>query len=174
MSDANVFVHQRFWALVLFSVILPAAIFVTLFVRREFSKRTVLVFGLLLVGLAALDIFLLHALSVSARKTVSLADDLVFASELRIALYLLPAAFGTLGINMVSHVLMHFLKQKELRFEAHHASASASASAPAPDPAALPVQARAAAPMRRTRRTPRVAHRTHRRVSLPRANVPAP
>ncbi|MBS0454995.1 MAG: hypothetical protein JSS14_27165 [Proteobacteria bacterium] len=167
MSDATVFVEQRFWALVLFSVVLPAAIFVTLFVRREFSKRAVLIFGLLLICLAAVDIVLLHALSVSARKTASLADDLVFASELRIALYILPAAFGTLGINMVSHVLMHYLKQKELRFEAHHASAAV------PEIAVLPVLARPAAPMRRTRRGPKLSHRTHRRVSRPRTNVPA-
>ncbi len=122
MSDESVFTHLRFWALVLFSVVIPAAIFVTLFVRREFSKTTVFVFGLLLIGLAAVDIFLLHALSVSARATPALADDVVFSSELSIALYILPAAFGTLGINMVSHVLMYYLKQKELRFEAHHAA----------------------------------------------------
>jgi hypothetical protein len=152
MSDATVFTQLRFWALVLFSVVIPAAIFVTLFVRREFSKSTVLVFGLLLIGLAAVDIFLLHALSLSARATPSLADDVVFASELSIALYILPAAFGTLGINMVSHVLMHYLKQKELRFEAHH---------PSPAPLdANPLSTRGLGP--RVRK-PKSTSRVHRR-----------
>jgi len=115
MSDGTVFVQLRFWILVLVSAAIPASIFVTLFVRREFSKKTMLAFGLLLIALAALDIVLLHALKVDARRTASLADDLVFASELSIALYLLPAALGTFGINMVSHVLMHYLKQREER-----------------------------------------------------------
>lgn len=133
-ADATVFTQLRFWALVLFSVVLPAAIFVTLFVRREFSKAAVLVFGLLLIVLAGVDLLLLHALSVAARATPSLADDVVFASELSIALYILPAAFGTFGVNMVSHVLMHYLKQKEQRFEMHRAQAvSVAAQAPAPN-----------------------------------------
>ncbi|WP_240531386.1 hypothetical protein [Variovorax boronicumulans] len=119
LSDATIFTEVRFWGLVLCSLVLPAAIFVTLFVRREFSKTTVLAFGLLLIALAGADIFLLRALARLAQATPSLADDLVFSSELSIALYIFPAAFGTIGLNMVSHVLMHYLKQKEARFEAH-------------------------------------------------------
>lgn len=118
-SDVTVFTQVRFWLLVLCSLVFPAAIFVTLFVRREFSKKTVLGFGLLLIVLAGVDIFVLRALSHQARLTPSLADDLVFSSELSVALYIFPAAFGTFGLNMVSHVLMHYLKQKEARFEAH-------------------------------------------------------
>jgi hypothetical protein len=119
LSDATVFTQVRFWVLVLCSLVCPAAIFVTLFVRREFSKKAVLAFGLLLILLAGVDIFVLRALSLEAQATPSLADDIVFSSELSIALYIIPAAFGTFGLNMVSHVLMHYLKQKEARFEAH-------------------------------------------------------
>lgn len=118
-SDVTVFTQVRFWLLVLCSLIFPAAIFITLFVRREFSKKTVFAFGLLLIVLAGVDIFVLRALSLEAQATPSLADDIVFSSELSIALYIIPAAFGTFGLNMVSHVLMHYLKQKEARFEAH-------------------------------------------------------
>lgn len=119
LSDATIFTQLRFWVLVLCSLVLPIAIFVTLFVRREFSKASVLAFGLLLILLAGVDIFLLRALAITAKATPSLADDIVFSSELSIALYIIPAAFGTFGLNMVSHVLMHYLKQKEARFEAH-------------------------------------------------------
>jgi len=124
-SDVTVFTQVRFWLLVLCSLVFPAAIFVTLFVRREFSKKTVLAFGLLLIVLAGVDIFVLRALSHQARLTPSLADDLVFSSELSVALYIFPAAFGTFGLNMVSHVLMHYLKQKEARFEAHRQARAA-------------------------------------------------
>ena len=119
LSDATVFTQVRFWVLVLCSLVCPAAIFITLFVRREFSKKAVLAFGLLLVLLAGVDIFVLRVLSLEAQATPSLADDIVFSSELSIALYIFPAAFGTFGLNMVSHVLMHYLKQKEARFEVH-------------------------------------------------------
>lgn len=121
-ANATIFTEFRFWALVSFSVVLPSAIFFTLFVRRAFSKTTVLVFGLLLVAMASVDLVLLRALSTAALATPSLADDRVFASELSIALYILPAAFGTLGINMASHVLMHYLRKKEQRFEAAHSA----------------------------------------------------
>ncbi|MGJ7501947.1 hypothetical protein ACSFBF_16445 [Variovorax sp. ZT5P49] len=119
LSDATIFTQVRFWVLVLCSLVCPAAIFVTLFVRREFSKKAVLAFGLLLIVLAGVDIFVLRALSLKVQATPSLADDIVFSSELSIALYIIPAAFGTFGLNMVSHVLMHYLKQKEARFDAH-------------------------------------------------------
>lgn len=123
-TNATIFTEFRFWALVSFSLVLPSAIFFTLFVRRAFSKTTVLVFGLLLVAMASVDLVLLRALSSAALATPSLADDRVFASELSIALYILPAAFGTLGINMASHVLMHYLRKKEQRFEAAHPAAA--------------------------------------------------
>ncbi|WP_185545876.1 hypothetical protein [Variovorax sp. KBW07] len=129
LSDATIFTQLRFWVLVLCSLVLPAAIFVTLFVRREFSKATVLAFGLLLIVLAGVDIFMLRALALEAQATPSLADDVVFSSELSIALYIFPAAFGTFGLNMVSHVLMHYLKKKEALFEAHRTPAAQPAAA---------------------------------------------
>lgn len=120
--NATVFTEVRFWALVLCSLVLPVAIFVTLFVRREFSKATVLGFGVLLILLAGVDIFLLRMLAAMAQATPSLADDAAFSSALSIALYIFPAAFGTIGLNMVSHVLMHYLQTKETRFEVHKAA----------------------------------------------------
>ena len=158
LSDATIFTEVRFWALVLCSLVLPAAIFVTLFVRREFSKTTVLAFGLLLIALAGADIFLLRALARLAQATPSLADDLVFSSELSIALYIFPAAFGTIGLNMVSHVLMHYLKQKEARFEAHRQ---------APPPSAPPGR-RGSRVLRHRRAASRVSPRPGLRTSAAR------
>jgi hypothetical protein len=124
--NVTVFTEVRFWALVLCSLVLPITIFVTLFVRREFSKVTILGFGLLLILLAGVDIFLLRILATMAQATPSLADDAAFSSAISIALYIFPAAFGTIGLNMASHVLMHYLKTKEERFEAHQATRLAS------------------------------------------------
>jgi len=46
----------------------------------------------------------------------SLADDALFVSEVRVALYLLPALFAGLGINVISHVLTTHLVAAEKRF----------------------------------------------------------
>ena len=104
-SDATVFTEMRFWALVLCSLVLPTAIFVTLFVRREFSKVTVLAFGSLLILLAGVDIFLLRALANMARATPSLADDLVFSSALSIARHQAPAQQPSAGAPARPHAL---------------------------------------------------------------------
>lgn len=163
-ANATIFTEFRFWALVSFSLVLPSAIFFTLFVRRAFSKITVLVFGLLLVAMASVDLVLLRALSSAALATPSLADDRVFASELSVALYILPAAFGTLGFNMASHVLMHYLRKKEQRFETAH-------SAPAAPILVQPVRRRVPPP-ERAARTP--ALQLGLREATCRQAVPAP
>jgi hypothetical protein len=56
-----------------------------------------------------------------AKLSASFIDDALFASELSLALYLLPALFGGIGINLVSHVLVNHLVQAEKRFKSEHA-----------------------------------------------------
>jgi hypothetical protein len=55
-----------------------------------------------------------------AKLTPSLADDKIFVSEVSIALYLLPAMFGGIGINLLSHVLISHLYSAEKRFKKEH------------------------------------------------------
>lgn len=80
-------------------------------------RNTVLSLGVLLILLAGVDIFLLQQLNGFAQTSPSLADDALFVSELSIALYLLPALFAGLGINLISHVLINHLVDAERRFE---------------------------------------------------------
>lgn len=79
-----------------------------------------LVFGILLVFIAGIDIFLLQRLMAMARSSVSLLDDLIFSSSISVALYLLPGLFAGIGVNMVSHVLVSHLAVAEKRFERVH------------------------------------------------------
>ncbi|HSI54218.1 MAG: hypothetical protein ACAH21_15270 [Ramlibacter sp.] len=115
--SASVFAEFKFWLLVLSSVIAPFGIYGALLAKRAISRWTVLAFGLGLVALAGADIWLLQNLSEAAKHTPSLADDSLFVSELSLALYLLPALFAGVGINMVSHVLVSHLVEAEARFE---------------------------------------------------------
>jgi hypothetical protein len=117
---STVFLELRFWLLVATSIVLPFGIYGTLLAKKAISRITVLLFGVGLVLLAGVDVYLLQGLSGLARSTPSFADDSVFVSEVSLALYLLPAMFAGIGINMVSHVLIRHLVQAEAQFDGEH------------------------------------------------------
>lgn len=114
---SSVFTLGAFWALVAFSLVFPVAIYAVLWCKRAISPNTVLFMGGVLVLMAGVDVYLLQILSTMARLSPSLADDVVFTSELYTALYLLPAMFGGIGVNLVSHVLVRHLAAAERRFQ---------------------------------------------------------
>lgn len=116
----TVFMELQFWLLLLFSVVLPAAIYAGLLWRRVISRNTVLVFGLLLLIISGVDIYLLQVLANMAKTTASHWDNTVFLSEVSLALYLLPVTYGGIGVNLISHVLIRHLSRAERRFEQNH------------------------------------------------------
>ena len=113
----TVFVEIQFWLLVLFSIIVPVAIYYGLLKRRNISRNTVLLFGVVLLPISGVDIYLLQVLSKMAKTSLSHWDNSVFLSELSIALYLLPITYGGIGVNLISHVLIRHLSRAERRFE---------------------------------------------------------
>ena len=121
--NATAFTELEFWILVIFSGILPLAIYIGLLRTRSVSRFTVLAFGCALVAISGIDIYLLKSLERIARFTPSLADDLVFVSEVSLALYILPAVFAGIGINIISHVLVRHLSEAERRFDRTHSDA---------------------------------------------------
>ena len=118
--NLSVFLELRFWLLVVFSVVVPAGIYGALLVTRSISRFAVLWFGVALVLIAGVDVYLLQTLATLAHKTTSLTDDIVFTSELTVALYVLPLVFGGMGVNLVSHVLLRHLSEAEGRFDREH------------------------------------------------------
>src|SRR3990167_3657586 len=116
----SVFVELRFWVLVAFSLVLPAGIYGLLLATRSISRVAVLGFGVALVLIAGVDVYLLQSLASLAKTTPSLADDAVFISELSIALYVLPVVFGGIGVNLISHVLLRHLSEAESGFDREH------------------------------------------------------
>jgi hypothetical protein len=116
----TVFPEMEFWLLVALSGVLPAVIYGALLVKRAISRTTVLIFGIALVGIAGVDVYLLQKLATAAKQSSSLADDFIFVSEVSLGLYLLPALFGGIGVNLVSHVLIRHLVAAEKQFEQEH------------------------------------------------------
>ena len=115
--STTVFVELRFWLLVVFSVILPFGICAGLLITRAISRRSVLWFGFGLVVIAGFDFYLLQSFAALAKASHSIADDTIVASELSLALYILPVMFGGIGVNVVSHVLVQHLAEAEARFK---------------------------------------------------------
>ena len=73
--------------------------------------------GMLLVAIAGVNVYLLKSLVSFAKASPSLEDDAIFLSEMSLALYLLPAMFGGIGINVVSHILVSHLVEAERKFK---------------------------------------------------------
>lgn len=119
----SVFLETEFFLLVVFSLILPVGIYAYMMWKSVISRKTVLLFGVILIGLSGVDVFLLQRLTELAKNSPSLLDDAIFVSELSVALYLLPALFGGVGINMVSHVLISHVAYAERLFDREHHSA---------------------------------------------------
>jgi len=115
--SASVFVQIEFWLLVLFSVIVPGAIYIGLLYKRAISRSTVFVLGAVLIAVSAVDVYLLQRVEAESKMTPSIADDQIFLSELTLALYLLPLLFAGVGINMISHVLIEHLAEAEKKFD---------------------------------------------------------
>ena len=122
MSE-SVFTEFEFWLLIAFSVVLPFSIYGALLTKKAVSRYTVLGFGFALVVIAGVDVYLLQRLATAAKLTSSLVDDAVFLSEISLALYLLPAMFGGIGINVISHVLVRHLVEAEAKYQEKHPDA---------------------------------------------------
>lgn len=119
----SVFTEVTFWLMVAISVVLPFGIYAVMIAKQAISRWTVLMLGFTLVAIAAVNVYFLQRLATLAAITPSLADDVLFVSELRVALYLLPALFAGIGINLISHVLTTHLTAAEKRFSEAHSEA---------------------------------------------------
>ena len=118
--NKSIFTEVEFWLLITFSFVLPIWIYWLLLSKRTIAQTTVLLLGVALVGIAGVDVYLLQALKSMVKLSPSLVSDALFVSEVSVALYLLPAMFGGIGINLVSHVLINHLQEAEKRFKIEH------------------------------------------------------
>lgn len=121
--NTTIFTEVEFWFLIIFSFVLPVWIYWLLLSKRTIAQTTVLLLGVALVAIAGVDVYLLQALKSMAKLSPSLVSDALFVSEVSVALYLLPAMFGGIGINLVSHVLINHLQDAEKRFKIEHPDA---------------------------------------------------
>jgi hypothetical protein len=136
MSD-SVFVEGEFFLLIAFSIVLPIGTYVYMMRKRALSRATMVLLGSLLVGMSGVTVYLLQLLADMAKATTSMLDDRIFASQVALALYLVPLLFAGIGVNIISDVLIKHLNLAEARFERERAARTAGAPPPE-DPARTP------------------------------------
>src|ERR1700758_1885825 len=111
----SVFLEFEFFLLLLFSIVIPLGMYGYMMWKRAISRKTVLLFGFMLVAKSGITIFLLQRLAEMARASPSLLDDRIFASQFSVVLYFIPILFAGIGVNMLSHVLISHLADAERR-----------------------------------------------------------
>ncbi|MDQ2821010.1 MAG: hypothetical protein M3Y65_11555 [Pseudomonadota bacterium] len=116
MND-SIFVEKEFALLIVVSIILPLALYAFMMMKRALSRGKVLLFGATLVVISGANVILLKHLQTMAKLSASQLDNRIFSSELSLALYLLPALFAGIGINIISHVIVRHLEDAERAFE---------------------------------------------------------
>ena len=116
--------RTEFFLLIAVSLVLPLAIYLLLFHRKSISRGGVAGYGTLLITLAGTNVYLLQRLAAQAGSTSSALDDKLFASEISVALYLLPAVFAGIGVNLLSHALISHLSKAEQHYEQRKKRAS--------------------------------------------------
>lgn len=116
----SIFFEVEFLLLVLFTLIFPASIYGYMMWKKMISRLSVLMFGILLIVISGISIFLLQRLNTLAKSSLSNIADQIFSSEVSLALYLLPALFAGIGVNIISHLLISHLEQAEKKFDREH------------------------------------------------------
>lgn len=123
MAD-SIFVEKEFFALIVVSLILPIGLYAFMMMKRSLSRCKVLLFGVTLVLISGCNVVLLRHLAAMAQASPSLLDNRFFTSEISLVLYLLPALFAGIGINIISHVIVRHLEDAERQFEREHRQGS--------------------------------------------------
>ena len=113
----SVYLEFEFWGLLFGSVVLPTVILIWMVRKRTFPSLGLSTVGVVLVILSGIDAVFLQRLSTKAKASASLLDDRIFASEISIALYIIPLILAGIGVNLASHVLCNHLKIAELEDE---------------------------------------------------------
>src|SRR4051812_44465591 len=116
MQD-SIFVEKEFALLIVVSIILPLALYAFMMMKRALSRAKVLLFGMTLVVISGANVVLLKRLATMAKLSASQLDNHIFYSEVSLALYLVPALFAGIGINIISHVIVRHLEDAEQQFE---------------------------------------------------------
>jgi hypothetical protein len=133
MND-SIFAEKEFALLIVVSIVLPLALYAVMMLKKALSRAAVLVYGIILVVISGANVVLLQRLASMAKISLCTLDNQVFSSEISLALYLLPALFAGIGINIISHVIVSHLGDAQREFARPQAQAGAIDAGTPPAP----------------------------------------
>jgi hypothetical protein len=100
-----IYFEGEFWSLVVTALLLPGGIFSWLIRKRRVSWKVATVLSIILIVLGGIVAVLLQMLATRVKATPEIGDDMIFASEFSIALYILPLLLAGIGMNLLTRVL---------------------------------------------------------------------
>ena len=109
-----IYLEFEFWGLLVCTGIIPFVTLLWMMRQRHFQRSILVTIGTFLVFLSGLDAIFLQRLSTKAKASANILDDRIFASEISIALYIIPLILAGIGVNLASYVLCEHLKITEL------------------------------------------------------------
>ena len=65
----SIFIEGDFFALIIFSILLPMGIYIYMIWKKSISRTTVLLLGIILIAISGIDVFLLQRLPAMAKTT---------------------------------------------------------------------------------------------------------
>lgn len=101
--------RKEFVLLIVVSIVLPLALYAVMMLKKALSRAAALLYGITLVVISGANVVLLQRLASMAKISLATLDNQVLSSEISLALYLLPALFAGIGINIISHVIVSHL-----------------------------------------------------------------
>ncbi|HQT81332.1 MAG: hypothetical protein B7Z60_07465 [Ferrovum sp. 37-45-19] len=123
LYNANI-IEWDFVLLVFFSFIAPFGIYYFLSVIQSISRTKVVMMAFSLLVISGVDVTLLQRLSHKVMHLNEPSYSKFFQNEFSLALYILPALFAGIAINLISHVLIEHIHLAEKRFDAEQKSKS--------------------------------------------------
>lgn len=107
---AQIFQSAQFWTVVIFAVI-SLALCVNLYWIKHASPLVYFVYGLVLIGLALVLVFILGGMNAAAKSRLSAQEYELFSIQFQAALYVFPFISAAIGTNLISQAIVESKKR---------------------------------------------------------------
>ena len=107
---AQIFQSAQFWTVVIFAVI-SLALCVNLYWMKSASPPVYFVYGLVLIGIALVLVFVLGGMNAAAKSRLSAQEYELFSIQFQAALYVFPFISAAIGTNLISQAIVESKKR---------------------------------------------------------------
>lgn len=108
----NVFQSAQFWTVIIFAII-SLALCVNLYWIKSVSPLVYFVYGLVLVSLALVLVFILGNMNAAAKLKLNAQEYELFSIQFQTALYIFPFISAAIGTNLISQGIVTSKRHKE-------------------------------------------------------------